>query len=232
LKKDKEKKKPDYNKNIALMRLKDMLSDGLPTLVKWNFMFFVSCLPVVTIGPALAALYHCVNLLVRNELPQEKSGRLYINSFKSAFSKTIVSGLLIFLSNIMLYTGFYVYISMSSQNIIYIPMASLSLIGLIIIYSIICHFFPAVFTSAYFSTGISVVSDKTTKEMLQNALEDSFKNPKKTLLAAIISLIVYPAQLLFFPASIPLILTIGLIIPVVAAGFAHTEPEKEMYIIG
>ena len=53
----------------------------------------------------------------------------------------------------------------------------------------------------------------------------AFAKAKGTIIAVVLGFAVIAAQLLFLPASIPVVLVLGFAVPAQMAALAHTEPE-------
>ncbi|MBR4035972.1 MAG: DUF624 domain-containing protein [Oscillospiraceae bacterium] len=168
---------------------------------------------LITGGPAITALLYCTNKLVRTGSISDVS-KTYFNIFKTYFKKTLAVGAIVTVMNIIFISGLVLYLSMSTANIMYIPFSSASLIGIIFLWAITIHLFPA-FTEA----------DKSTKEMLADAISAAVLKVKETLIAVVISLLLIGGIILMLPKSLPLLLTVVFSVPAVAAGFAHSDCE-------
>ncbi len=55
------------NHNNKPSRFKEILTSGLPTMVIWNLLFILTCIPIITIGPSMAAMGFCMNSLVEGD---------------------------------------------------------------------------------------------------------------------------------------------------------------------
>lgn len=212
-------------KHAFRVRLREVFTDGLLTLAKWNFLFVLCCLPIVTIAPAIAALLNCTNLQVTDDRPQFKASKWFFASFKAACKKMFLPGILFTVVNFMLVFGLGFYLKMTDVSVLYIPMASFSLLALIIVWTIAIHAFPIVFEGTDFDSGIVTASDKTVVEIIKEGVTLAFVKAKGTAVAVVLGLVVVAAQILFMPASIPVVLVLGFAVPAQAAALAHTEPE-------
>jgi len=207
------------------VRLREVFTDGLFTLVKWNFLFVICCLPIVTIAPAVAALLNCTNLQVTDDRPQFGASKWFFASFKAACRKIFVPGILFTLVNFVLVFGFAFYLKMTSVSIIYIPTASFSLLALVVIWAVAVHAFPMVFVKTDFENGTISANDKPLGEIVKEAAALALTKTKGTVIALLFGFAATAMQFLFFPASTPVILTLGFALPAQAAALAHTEPE-------
>ena len=207
------------------VRLREVFVDGLLTQVKWNFMFVLCCLPIVTLGPALAALYNCTNLHAYDDYPQYKATKCFLDSFVAAFKKTVGFGLAFGIANLVFGVGFAFYLKMTSQNIMYMPMASISLVVLVLIWCVAVHLLPMLFEKTDFENGTIKMNDEAIAVITKQAVQQALLNGKKTIITVVLGFAIVAAQLLFVPASIPVILVIGLALPAQIAAFSHTQPE-------
>lgn len=207
------------------VRLREVFTDGLFTLVKWNFLFVICSLPIVTIAPAVAALFNCTNLQVTDDRPQFSASKWFFASFKAACRKMFVPGIFFTLANIVLVFGFAFYLKLAGTSAVYIPLASFSLLALVIIWAVAIHAFPMIFRETDFDAGIVSTNDKNLTEIAKEAAALALTKTKATAIVLILGFAVVAAQFLFFPASTPVVLTLGFALPAQAAALAHTEPE-------
>ncbi len=207
------------------MRLREVFTDGLLTNLKWNLLFVLTSLPVFTIGASMAALSHCTNLLVKDDRVQYCAAKIYFAAFKQSLKKTILLGLVILVLNIILGFGLHFYIQMMGQNIMFVPMASLSLLVIIAVWSVIIHLMPSLFEDTDFDEFTVKVTDTGVKELMAQAGRTALITMKKTLIALVISAFILVLQLLYMPLTTPIVLTLGIAIPAQICAFSHTEPE-------
>ena len=212
-------------KHAFRVRLREVFTDGLLTLAKWNFLFVICCLPVVTIAPAAAALLNCTNLQVTDDRPQFKAAKWFFASFKAACRKMLVPGIVFTLANRVLAFGLGFYLKMTSVSFVYVPVASLSLLMLVIVWAVAIHAFPVLFECTDFENGTVTASEKSIGEIIRDAVPVAFVKAKGTITAVVLGIAVVAVQLLFLPASIPVVLVLGFAVPAQMAALAHTEPE-------
>lgn len=221
MKKDKKEKKAIKNKII--LRLGEILqdSDGILTLVKLNLLFILTSLPFIppvflfTFGPSAAAITYCTNILVKKGYLPDVT-KTYISVFRNSFKKALVPGIFTVLATVIFSVGLYIYLSIASSNIIYIPLASVSLLVLVVLTGIGIHMFPE----------IAVEENKlTAKEYFRTGFANMAGKLPGTMLAVIISGIMVAAMVLLLPATLPLLLTIAFSVPALAMAFSHTVPE-------
>lgn len=217
----------NHAKKITPTRLGEVITDGLPSLVIWNFLFILSCIPVITIGPAMAAMSFCTNALVIDDRPYKKTAKLYVRAFLISFAKTFPIGLFFLFFSAILGTGFFTYLSMSHENIIYLFMSSFSLLTLILFWGISAHLYPLVydFEQTDWETLTPVLTQKTLRVLISEAGMFALTRMIPTAIGLIFSILCLGLLLLFIPVTIPLLFTLGFSIVGVAMAFSHTKAE-------
>lgn len=223
----KTSEKPHYPKGGALTRLGEVISDGLLTLVKWNFLFLITCIPVITIGPSLAALGFCTTALVKDDRPQESSAKLYFQAFRASFLRALPLGIFTLFITFIFGLGFLLYFHMIPENAMYIPLASFSLLVLLLFWGIMIHVFPLLFDfdATDWDSKQIFLKEKPLRKLFSEAAYRALERMKKTTFALIFSIIFISGQLLIFPTTLPLTVTIGFAFPALSGAFAHTDPE-------
>ena len=90
----------------AMSRLGDLLI--------LNFIFLISCIPIITIGPALTALYYtAISTLDRED---GYIVQLYVKSFKQNFKQSIFLWLILLFTGIILSCDVYVWVALSKST--------------------------------------------------------------------------------------------------------------------
>ena len=207
------------------MRLREVFTDGLLTNLKWNLFFIFTSLPIVTIGASMAALSHCTNLLVKDDRIQYCAAKIYFAAFKAAFKKTLPAGLIIFAANIFFGFGLHFYVKMMEQNIMFVPMVSLSLLALIALWAVVIHLMPSMFEDTDFDSFTVTVTEKSVKELVSLAGRTALVTMKRTVITLVIAAVIIALQMLYMPLTIPVAITIGFAIPAQICAFSHTEPD-------
>ncbi|MBQ8603763.1 MAG: YesL family protein [Oscillospiraceae bacterium] len=221
MKQDKKEKKAIKNKII--LRLGEILqdSDGILSLVKLNLLFIATSvvfLPPVfifTFGPAAAALSYCTAKMVKTGY-QPDVVKTYMRTYKRCMKKAVVPGLIMVTASGIFSAGLYIYITMASENIMFIPMASVSLLVLVMLWCTGVHLFPAV---------AEADNNGSVKELMTAAFRKAVEKLPGTVITVIISAVFLSAMVLLLPATLPLLLTIAFSVPALAMAFAHTTPE-------
>lgn len=206
-------------KNALLMRISEVLSDSLFVLVKWNFYFFFTCLPIVTIGPAMAALSCCTNMLAKDDKVAYNVTKNYFAFFKKSFKKAMPAGLVFLAVNGILLSCLVVYVKLMGENIMYIPMVSVSMFGIAAVWALAMHTFPRMWEN-------DTVTDKPLTELLKAAAMDILKNMKGTAAAVVVNALVLLLTVAYFPATLPVVMTVTFVVPAMVAAFSHTKPES------
>ena len=77
----------------AFTRFFSILNENLWELVQLNFMFLLTCIPIITTGPALAALTACLSDMVRKRRRDEPVLPRYFAALRSCFLPALPWGL-------------------------------------------------------------------------------------------------------------------------------------------
>lgn len=197
----------DWNKRSTFLFLWQLISDNLWGLVKLNVVFFFTCIPVVTLGPALSALGYCIAEMVRENGDLEPV-REYFRQFSACFRRAFGWGLLVLALTVMFGTGLFLYGSIAMNNMMLLPIMALSLFALLCVWSISLHLFPMLVESAE-------------QGVLREAAFRTLRYMGRTLAAVLLGAAVLIAQLMLFPTTIPLTLLLGLSLPALFGGLAY-----------
>lgn len=223
----KDSKLPNPTNVKRLTRLGELISDGLITLVKWNFLFILTSLPVITIGPSLGALSYCANALVKDDLPQENAAKLYFSAFRTCFRSAFPLGFLILLVNLLFGGGFFFYLSMMQKNPLYIPFVSTSALILLFFWSILTHLLPMLFNieeTDWISKQV-FLAEIPLCDLWKHAVYKTLLSMPETMIAMGFSVLFLGGQFLIFPTTLPFTIMIGFSFPAIAGALSHTEPE-------
>ena len=165
-----------------------------------NVLFLVSSIPIITIGPALAALYHVTGRIQRDEGSIWKD---YWSAFCSNFKQATTIWLILLVSGMLIGFSVLFYIQFSQVN--GIVALVLAVIGVFPWLAIAAWVFPL---QARFDNSIS--------NTIKNALICGFLCFPRTLVATIINF--FPVVILLFaPGFFPFLVMLWLII-----GFSAT----------
>lgn len=187
----------------------EILGESLWSLVKLNLLFLLTCLPVVTLGPALAALSGCIVRLVQGDL-LEQPCRFYLNTFRRCFKQAFLWGLLTLSGTAVLGNALLYYGSRIGESIFFIPVTSLTLTALLFLFGILVHLYP-------------LLAAGEQEHFLQKAALHAVQRMGQTLAAVLIAAFLLGIQIWFLPASVPIPLLIGIVLPALVCGFAYTK---------
>lgn len=206
--KDSSNNKKDFDPNEREKRgffeFFDIYFNHFWDFIKLNLLFVLFCLPIVTIGPAIAGLIYCTNLFAM------RKGVLIWGDFFDAFKKNFKQGLIISIINAVLAFVFYVgynfyYEKMSDgiMNIILFAFATLA----ILIYICIQYYLHIIMVKVHLSL----------KGLFKNALYMTIIGIKSTFFTSItLAVVIYILYILnvFWPITYPIFAFsfIGLII--------------------
>ncbi len=170
-----------------------VLAQNFPDWVGLNFVFLLTCLPIFTLGPALSAMGYVMEQLAKDA--PVKLLRAYCSTFRSRFLSKMAWGLLFLSLNILLATAVWYYLDLGG---IFTALSGLGFAGLILLWGVGLHLFPALTWS---------------EASLRCAWLDFLSTLPKSVLAVVLALGLLGAQVLLFPAVVPLTLTAGAVLP-------------------
>lgn len=202
-----------------------MITDGLPALVIWNLLFLLCSIPLITIGPAMAALGFCTNALVIDDRPQKGAAKLFLNAFKASFFKALPIGIYFLFVTILFGGGFFVYSYLSPEHAAYVSMSSISLVVLTLFWGVIAHLYPMMFDyeKTDWEKKTVTMNSKKLRELITESVYRALERMIPTAFALIFSVFCLGLLILFLPATVPLLFTLGFSAAAVAAALAHTE---------
>ena len=146
----------------------------LGDIIVANLLFLLCCIPIITIGPALTALYHCMLRTVKGN--NNGTTKTFFRAFKENFRQSLI----VWLG--LLAVGFILFLnirflqntaSVVSKPLFYI---SLGIAGLVIILAL--YIFPVIAAFA-----------NTTVNLLKNAYVFAFLHFPSTLAIAVITIL-------------------------------------------
>ncbi len=180
----------------GVKRYLTVLIQEFPDWVGLNLVFLLSCLPLITVGPALSALGHVLGRMACGE-----SGapvRRYWAAFRTRFLPKVLWGLAFLAAQVVLTAAVWFY---ASAGGLLFPLAGLSLAGGLCLWGIGLHLFP------------SLCDAQPSQRPLRTACTAFFASFARSLLAAAAALILLLAQVLLFPTVLPLSLAGGAVLP-------------------
>lgn len=206
-------------------RLKEIITGGLPTLVIWNLLFILTCIPLITIGPAMAAFGFCANSLVEDDRPKNGAVQLYFSAFRASFLKALPVGIYFLLFTILFGAGFFVYSYLSPENAAYVSMSSISMVILSLFWGVMMHMYPLMFDFDKTDWENKKVFMRKIKlsELISESGRVAMYYWKRTALALVFVVLLFGSLLIFLPMTLPILVLVGFSAVAVAAALAHTD---------
>lgn len=146
----------------------------LGDIIVANLLFLVCCIPIITIGPALTALYHCMLRTVKGN--NNGTTKTFFRAFKENFRQSLI----VWLG--LLAVGFILFLNIrflqNTASVVNKPLfyVSLGIAGLVIILAL--YIFPVIAAFA-----------NTTVNLLKNAYVFAFLHFPSTLAIAVITIL-------------------------------------------
>lgn len=192
------------------LRFLSTAMDNLWNLIKLNIVFLISCIPVVTIGPALASLSHITSRMARDGEEISDPVKNYFAYFRQSFSRSVLPGLLTLLIHIVFGGGLLIYGSRMSTGTQYLLLSSCSLLVLLLTWGISIHLYP-------------MLAQETAEKLPAKAAAHALERMGRTVIAVLLMIALVLAQLLSFPVSLPLTLSLGCSLPALIGSFAYAD---------
>ncbi|WP_297419986.1 YesL family protein [Clostridium sp.] len=167
----------------------DIFAREFTSLIKLNLIFIVSCIPIITIGPAIGAMTS-----VTMKMVQDKPSDLYYD-FKEAFKKNWKSSFLIWILSIILLAllGKALAFCIASEALIYNIIISILIIAGILIGIWLIYIYP-----------MSVSIDLPLRTVVKNSFLLSLAYIKYSFLTLILCMALIEASIIFLPFTIPI----------------------------
>ncbi|OUQ28892.1 hypothetical protein B5E77_00555 [Lachnoclostridium sp. An131] len=181
-----------------------VITENLWELVQLNLLFLLTCVPLVTIGPALTALDACFSDILQKQRRDEPILPRYFAAFRSRFLAALPWGLALLAGSFVLGFALFWYGSLASGSWLYVPFTALSLLGLIFFLGILSHLFLLLAEG-----GMEAGETSLPKAAALRALT----RMKQTLIGLAAAFILLAVQFLLLPATVPLLLSLGLSVP-------------------
>lgn len=187
-------------------------------LLKLNVLFLLSCIPIVTIPAAITAMSRITVSMVRDKNFFLLSD--YWKAFRRDFGKSLLAGILLAVGFGLfgLSTWFYHMLSQSS-GVLFLILAGCSLCLLLTVYFISLYFFPML-----------AMVDLPLKPLLINSCVLSYTCFKRTLPAAVITLLISLLCVGLLPYSMVYIVVILFSLNSLIANFFIVKPITEQVL--
>ncbi|MCQ2437346.1 MAG: DUF624 domain-containing protein [Clostridia bacterium] len=187
-----KKNRPDLTRERVSRRgfagFMEMLWREFFELLKLNLLFILTCIPVITIPAAMAAMHHITVTMVEDKnhfLWQD-----YWRIFKRDFVKATLGGLIYAVAIAIFVLSTYFYYNLMAWHMLTVIFAGLSACLLILIVMSSMYFFPML-----------VRVELKLKPLLKNAVFMTFANIKRSLLAFLWLVIFLGAGIGLLPLS-------------------------------
>ena len=200
--------KGDQPKRTGIALLAHVLITRLLTLIALNLMFCVAVLPVVTLPNALAALYRCVGLVLKEE--DFSLWKTFFRAFVSEFLKTLAVGWLVLLLLVGSIFGAVFYWSISTWYALAFTMFCV-VMG-IYLYAVTCNLF-------YMLSRVRLPFGA----LLKNAFLLVFLQPVKKTAWCLVSLALLAGCAWYAPRSLPIVILIACSLVAMIACFGVSE---------
>ncbi len=187
-------------------------------LVWLNILTILCCIPVITIGAALTALYYVSIKMVRNE--EGYLTKSYFKSFKENFAQATVLWILMLLLFGVAGADFY-YISMLGSSAAFVMRI------------VVCAVFFFFLCSSIYWFPLLSKFENSIKNTVKNACLVGISHFPKTFCILVLYIFFVTAYVLFWIRMIPLIFLVGISLPVYLSSylfsgiFKKLEPKEE-----
>lgn len=196
---------PDEPEKTGAARLGQILSVECVTLVKLNLLFLVSCLPLVTLPPAVYAMNQVVRMMILDQ--PVTLGYHYKAAFKSGWNRGWAAFLIVALPLCLSLCGMWFYLSRAmAQPVLFLPFMLCSTVFLL-----------TLLASTYFY-GL-LTTDRSIRECLRLSLILGAGRPLRAVLAALSVYGMLVFAVLEFPLSGIYLLLVGFTAPCLLGGF-------------
>lgn len=149
-----------------------LIKENFFALIYLNLIFVLSCLPIITIGPAVKSLSTLTMNLVRGKPVTVFHD--YVDHFKAGLSKSILHGLSVIISVLILLFSLYFYISVGGENLVVRMIAVTTFVFLLIFLMINLYYVKSKF-----------YIELDAKSQLKNAILLAISEPKALMICTI-----------------------------------------------
>ncbi len=134
---------PSYLKK-GIARFFEIIARDFGDLLKLNFFFIVSCIPIITIGPAITALSAVIVKRIRNK-PCYVFHE-YKNAFIENFKRSFPAGILVSLLTVLASFAAWYYGNMytANGNLAFLALASVTLLMLVLLLCGSCYLYTMI----------------------------------------------------------------------------------------
>lgn len=183
-------------------------------MVLLNILFIVTCIPVITVGASISALYYVIFHMSENT--ESYVVRSYLRAWKDNFKKATPIWIAAILCMVMFRLNFQA-LTLMPKHIFWIVLYAVQILAVLVLYNIFQYYFPltAVFENSMINT-------------VKNSFYLSFKHLPKTF--ACLCITVLPFMCIFFvPAVSRFVILFMLLIGFSAIAYAETFLFKSAF---
>lgn len=184
----------------GIFNLEGPLMSGLGKvcdLIWLNILTCICCIPIITIGPAMTALYYMTMKMVRGEEGYITQG--YFKSFRENWKQSAILGIIIGVLGIVIVTDYIILFTMSSEIKSYVLIAVLVVTVFLLMTCIYIYPLQARFVN-------------TCKGTVKNAFILSITQLPRTIVMILVYMI--PALVLWYvPYLTPMVMLLGFALP-------------------
>lgn len=148
----------------------------LTDLLILNLLFLATCIPIFTIGAALASLYEVTLKMAKNEESYMIKG--YLGAFKSNFKKS--TGMWLVIGALFLVLFVDIYISMQNVGVLWDGLLACAIVFVVGLFALASYIFP-----------LQAKFDNTFKNTLLNAFVMSIKHLPTTIMVVFMNCFVF-----------------------------------------
>ncbi len=196
--------------------IKECLSRDAFDLIKLNLLFFLFCLPLISIPASIVAMTKLNLQLQRGEgidlIPD------FLDAFREAFFDALLCGILIAVFVFLFGYVFWFYQSSLNTGILSVLLRSATALPLLLIYCATCYLWP-----------MNVTIDLSCFKRLRNAFSLSIICLRQTLLCLAAGFVFAGISFLAMPYSTPFVLVIGFSYWNYICTY-YTEPMIKLYV--
>lgn len=205
---------PDEPEKTGIARFAQILSLECVTLVKLNFLFLVSCIPVITIPPAIFAMNHVTRMMVLDQ--PVTCFYHYRTAFRQHWKRGWAAFLLVALPLLFSGCGLWFYLGRAAaQPVMFLPFMLCSTVFLL-----------TLLASTYFYALLT--TERSVRECLRLALILGGAKPLRAVLAALAVYGSLAVAVLEIPLSVIYLLLIGFSVPCLLGGFFVRTVLKQL----
>ncbi|MBQ5590071.1 MAG: YesL family protein [Clostridia bacterium] len=212
----------NFNKTVPYIRKKGILGyfqiiyHNFFDLVLLNFLFFITSLPIITIGASYKALICVCNKYSDDEVVYPV--REFFKEFKQNFFKSFAFGLIFNITFVIIAFSCLFYFNLSKENIIFSFFSLISAVCLFLLLMIVCWFFP-----------LYTKCKQNFKTLIINSFILSFTFIKSSFCYILVLFLLFLLHFFLFPYSVPFIAILPFSLIALSSSCATTEKINETF---